>query len=114
VTEQPLFAGSLKLAVTACWLAALRWAKFFALLFSIQEAAAMLSAVLGARQKRRLHFAPAGHVNTIEGCWNFLLSKAAFPCRPKTELKTTASLPAPSHVNPSLPGHIPVGLWPFL
>lgn len=72
----------------------------------------MLSAVLGARQKQQLHFAPAWHVNTSEGCWNFLLSQAAFPCRPKTEMKAMASLPAWPHVNPSPPGHaLRVGSW---
>lgn len=52
----------------------------------------MLSAVLGGCQKQQLHFAPAGYVNTSEGCWNFLFSQAAFPCRPKTEMKAMASL----------------------
>lgn len=72
----------------------------------------MLSAVLGARQKQQLHFAPAGHVNTRERCWNFLLLQAAFPCRPKTEMKAMASQPAMPHVNPGSPGHaLRVGSW---
>lgn len=65
----------------------------------------MLSAVLGARQKQQLHFAPAEHVNTSEACWNFFLSQAAFPCRPKTEMRAMASCPALPRVNPSPPGH---------
>lgn len=72
----------------------------------------MLSAVLGARQKQQLHFAPAGHVNTSERCWNFLLSQAASPCRPKTEMKAMASQPPMPHVNPGSPGHaLRVGSW---
>lgn len=65
----------------------------------------MLSAVLGTCQKQQLHFAPAGLVNISEGSWNFLLSQPAFTCRPKTEMKATASCHAMVHVNPIPPGN---------
>lgn len=70
-----------------------------------QEASAMLSTVLRARQKQQLHFAPAGHVNTREGCWNFLFLPA-FPSRPSTEMEAVASLLALSHGHSSPPGHV--------
>lgn len=65
----------------------------------------MLSTVLRARQKQQLHFAPAGHVNTREGCWNFLFLPA-FPSRPSTEMEAVASLLALSHGHSSPPGHV--------
>lgn len=75
----------------------------------------MLSAVLGARQKQQLPFAPARHVNTREGCWNFLSSQAAFPSRPNTEIKAVASLPALPYGHSSPPGHVlGVGSWSWL
>lgn len=75
----------------------------------------MLSALLGARQKQQLHFAPAGHVNTREGCWNFLFSKAAFPSRSNTEMKAVGSLLSLPHGHSSPPGHaLGVGSWSWL
>lgn len=72
----------------------------------------MLSAVLGARQKQQLHFAPAGRVNTREEFWNFLFSQAALPSRPNAEMKAVASLLALLHGQSSPPGHaLGVGSW---
>lgn len=72
----------------------------------------MLNAILGARQKQQLHFALIGHVNTREGCWNFLFSQAAFPSRPNTEMKAVPSLLVLPHGHSSPPGHVlGVGSW---
>lgn len=71
----------------------------------------MLRAVLGACQKQQLPFAPVGHVNTSERCWNFLFT-GCLSLQPKTVMKAMASLPALPHVNASPPGHVlRVGSW---